>query len=123
MSNIPRGHWQAGIFEEMVLGMCHNPVALLRGNAKSYLPRYQESFEHLVRRAMKAGWHFTMHLGPRGGAWSADFSATEGDGEPGSFTVFDTDGNKVRRVDVDSMPGSWDLLTTTSTYLGGQYDS
>ena len=43
----------------------------LRGEAKTYSRRYQESARNLVARLRAAGVKFEVELGPRGGWYSA----------------------------------------------------
>lgn len=69
-----RGSWQRGIIDDMLVGGCTNPVAQLRGKAKDYSGRYQESFDNLLDRLQSAGITVHKQLGPRGGEFSAVFT-------------------------------------------------
>jgi hypothetical protein len=77
-----RGSWQREIVNEFIIEReghplyrdgVRNPVADLRGNAASYVGRYQESFQALLRRIREAGFEIERTPGPRGGEWGATY--------------------------------------------------
>lgn len=78
-----RGCWQLGAVNELIYatertpfypdGFAMNPMYALRGNARSYMGRYQSSFYSLIQRIRDAGFVVDVRLGPKGGLWSASY--------------------------------------------------
>lgn len=100
---VARGHWQRSIWEYLANGHEeHNPIQYLKGNAKSYAQRYAESLEHMFRRAMQRGWIITKQLGPRGGSWSATYSARLA--ASGALEVRDHENKLLKVVHADQLP-------------------
>jgi hypothetical protein len=100
---VAQGHWQRSIWECLANGHEeHNPLQYLKGNAKSYAQRYAESLEHMFRRAMKRRWIITKQLGPRGGSWSATYSARLA--AIGALVVRDHEGKLLKVVHADQLP-------------------
>jgi len=69
-----KGCWQDGIVRDLLRGgEVRNPLSLLRGKAKLYSLRYEESFRNLRHRLHDAGAVIEYIPGPRGGAWGAHY--------------------------------------------------
>jgi hypothetical protein len=78
-----RGSWQLEVVNELIYassrsplysdGFVMNPMYYLRGRARSYAGRYQQSFYSLLRRVRDAGYTVDQELGPKGGLWSARY--------------------------------------------------
>lgn len=62
-----RGEWQRNV----ILGRETLGGSTLRGRAKSYAGRYQQSGRNLLARLDAAGIPYHIELGPRGGYHSA----------------------------------------------------
>lgn len=73
-TTIARGTWQMGLWRALLAGqeIC-NPVRSLRGRAKSYAGRYDNSFHAMLQRARDAGFVIERTAGPHGGQWSATY--------------------------------------------------
>jgi hypothetical protein len=71
---IARGSWQQEIWDNLQKGYSvTNPVSSLRGKAKTYSGKYQESFRNLLTRAQEAGYKISKTPGIRGGEWTATY--------------------------------------------------
>jgi len=71
-----RGHWQKEIVADLIrYGTIDNPIKELRGAAKEYKYRYEESFSNLISRLeADAGVKVRIvQYGPRGGRWGAKY--------------------------------------------------
>lgn len=77
MSNrIARGRMQSLWYNDLSHGyVVTNPVASLRGKAKTYSPRYYRSFINLLDRMRENGYHIVRCPGIRGGEYSACYAA------------------------------------------------
>mgnify|MGYP001435482691 CR=1 FL=1 len=74
---ITKGSWQESVWEHLVkYGSISNPLASLKGNARSYTPRYRESLANMLIRAEKAGYKIGFEYGPRGGEWGGTYFLT-----------------------------------------------
>lgn len=71
---IARGDWQRSILAALLDGRAiKNPVASLRGKAKNYSGKYEESFRSLLARMRAAGYNVECTLGPHGGLSGATY--------------------------------------------------
>jgi hypothetical protein len=71
---IARGSWQQEIWDNLLKGYSvTSPVSGLRGKAKTYSGKYQESFRNLLVRAQEAGYKIIRTPGKLGGEWSATY--------------------------------------------------
>jgi hypothetical protein len=71
---IARGSWQESILKELRRNKeITSPVKYLKGYAKQYQSKYEQSFYNLLQRAKKAGMWIERIPGPRGGEWSARY--------------------------------------------------
>lgn len=78
-----RGSWQREVIGDLVRAndggafypdqFSTNPMYYLRGNARNYMGRYQQSFSSLIERVRDAGFVVDVKLGPKGGYWSAQY--------------------------------------------------
>ena len=71
-----KGHWQREIVADLIrYGVIDNPIKELRGSAKEYKQRYEESFSNLMSRLeADAGVKVRIvQYGPRGGRWGAKY--------------------------------------------------
>jgi hypothetical protein len=71
-----KGSWQREIVADLIrYGVITNPIKGLRGTAKEYKQRYEESFRNLISRLeSEAGVKVrVVQYGPRGGMWSAKY--------------------------------------------------
>lgn len=74
MKKIARGSWQESILKELRRdGEITSPVKYLKGYAKQYQSKYEQSFYNLLKRARVAGMLIERIPGPRGGEWSARY--------------------------------------------------
>ena len=63
-----KGSWQEGIVRDLLSRKeIRNPLAVLRGKAKNYYLRYEESFNNLKERIEAAGAKLEYIPGVRGG--------------------------------------------------------
>lgn len=70
-----KGHWQREIADYMVRhGEIENPISSLRGKAKIYSLRYEESLQNLFSRMRETGAKIGYVPGPRGGATLARYT-------------------------------------------------
>ena len=71
-----KGHWQREIVADLIrYGVIDNPIKELRGSAKEYKYRYEESFSNLISR-LEAEADVKVRIvqyGPRGGRWGAKY--------------------------------------------------
>jgi hypothetical protein len=71
-----KGCWQREIVADLIrYGRVTNPIKELRGAAKEYKYRYEESFSNLLDRLeTEAGVKVRIvQYGPRGGRWGAKY--------------------------------------------------
>jgi len=71
-----KGSWQREIVQDLIrYGTITNPVKFLRGKAKSYSKRYEDSLYNLIRRIeSETGIKIRIvEYGSRGGMWSAKY--------------------------------------------------
>lgn len=72
---LAKGCWQREIVSYLLRwGVIDNPTgAVLKGRARNYARRYQESFQNLRQRLESAGVRLEYIPGPRGGAHLARY--------------------------------------------------
>mgnify|MGYP001441040555 CR=1 FL=1 len=70
---IARGHWQAGLWEDMLRGEAVMPFAGIRGRAREYADCYRESFFNMLSRAEAAGFRVESKPGKLGGLWGSSY--------------------------------------------------
>ncbi len=74
LTQYARGSWQYEICRDLErYGTITNPVSFLKGKAKSYSGKYQDSFTNLLSRIKAAGYTIDYIPGVRGGTWSAQY--------------------------------------------------
>ena len=74
LKGLAKGHWQASILRDLLtLTEVENPLRFLRGAAKRYYRRYENSFFNLLSRLKQAGINVQYNPGPRGGQWGSSY--------------------------------------------------
>jgi len=73
--SLAKGSWQRGILHDLLTyKTISNPTGqVLRGKARNYSIRYQESLSNLFQRVHNAGYAIEYIPGIRGGAYSARY--------------------------------------------------
>ena len=72
---LAKGHWQENIlFDLLTQKTIVSPIGKqLKGRARNYIGRYEESFYNLLSRLNSAGITVQRTPGPRGGEYSATY--------------------------------------------------
>ena len=76
MLNCAKGNWQREIVEDLIrYGTITNPTKFVRGRARNYITRYENSLSNLISRLEKqAGVKVrVVEKGSKGGMWSAKY--------------------------------------------------
>lgn len=71
-----KGNWQREIVKDLIqYGTITNPIKFLRGAAKQYSKKYEDSLYNLIRRIeSETGIKIRIvEYGSRGGMWSAKY--------------------------------------------------
>lgn len=80
MNRVAKGKWQQEIEEQLLAGQTiPHPAGQLRGAAKDWQLRYDESFESLIARMRAAGHDIEVGTGPRGGRYSGQVRIRKGE--------------------------------------------
>lgn len=75
LTQFAKGSWQYQVardLENCPSGIT-NPISYLKGAARSYSGKYEQSFRSLLRRIENAGYKIERTPGVRGGEWSATY--------------------------------------------------